>query len=172
MSDKDQVRKRINTFIDPKNYEADLTSDVTKLIKSVYDDFRLQGISTAKAAEQTRIEIQSWKYLFRVRKSDFADLLQQIEGICSKTDFARLETPPLEVVEGDSSKIKVYYRQKKFQLQVPRGYVIAAEHLERMRKTVVELYFDNIDDFADRTLKATMTVQRLESLPRYDLWFE
>lgn len=172
MSDKDQVRKRINTFIDPKNYEADLTSDVTKLIKSVYDDFRLQGIASAKAAEQTRIEIQSWKYLFRVRKSDFADLLQQIEAICSKIDFSRLETPPLELVEGDSSKIKIYYRHKKFQLQVPRGYVITPENLERMRKTVVELYFDNIDDFADRTLKATMTVQRLETLPRYDLWFE
>lgn len=172
MSDKDQVRKRINTFIDPKNYESDLTADVTKLIKSVYDDFRLQGVVPAKAAEQTRIEIQSWKYLFRVRKSDFADLLQQIESICSKTDFSRLETPPLEVVEGDSNKIKVYYRQKKFQLQVPRGYALAPEHLERMRKTVVDLYFDNIDDFGDRTLKATMTVQRMETLPRYDLWFE
>ncbi|MCB9496316.1 MAG: hypothetical protein H6686_05455 [Fibrobacteria bacterium] len=172
MSDKDQVRKRINTFIDPKNYESDLTSDVLKLIKSVYDDFRLQGVPTAKAAEQTRIEIQSWKYLFRVRKSEFADLLQQIEGICSKTDFSRLETPPLDLVEGESNKIKVYYRGKKFQLQVPKGYQIQPEHLERMRKTVVELYFDNIDDFGDRTLKATMTVQRLETLPRYDLWFE
>lgn len=172
MSDKDQVRKRINTFIDPKNYDSDLTADVTKLIKSVYDDFRLQGTTAAKAAEQTRIEIQSWKYLFRVRKSDFADLLQQIETICSKIDFSRLETPPLEIVEGDSNKVKVYYRHKRFQLQVPRGYVISPEHLERMRKTVVELYFDNIDDFGDRTLKATMTVQRLETLPRYDLWFE
>jgi hypothetical protein len=172
MSDKDQVRKRINTFIDPKNYEADLTADVTRLVKSVYDDFRLQSVPMPKAAEQTRIEIQSWKYLFRVRKSEFADLLQQIETICSKIDFARLETPTLDLVEGDSNKIKVYYRAKKFQLQVPRGYVIQPEHLERMRKTVVDLYFDNIDDFADRTLKATMTVQRLETLPRYDLWFE
>lgn len=172
MSDKDQVRKRINTFIDPKNYDSDLTADVTRLIKSVYDDFRLSGVAPAKAAEQTRIEIQSWKYLFRVRKSEFAELLQQIEAICGRTDFSRLETPPLEVVEGESSKIKVYYRQKKFQVQVPRGYQIASEHLERMKKTVVELYFDNIDDFADRTLKATMTVHRLETLPRYDLWFE
>ena len=172
MSDKDQVRKRINTFIDPKNYEADLTADVTRLIKSVYDDFRLQGVLPAKSAEQTRIEIQSWKYLFRVRKSEFADLLQQIETICSKIDFSRLETPPLDVVEGDSNKVKVYYRGKRFQVQVPRGYVIQPTHLERMRKTVVDLYFDNIDDFGERTLKATMTVQRLESLPRYDLWFE
>jgi hypothetical protein len=78
----------------------------------------------------------------------------------------------VEVVEGESVKVKIYYRKKGFQIQVPKGYQIRPSNLEQMSKTLEEFYFDNLDDFSDRTLKATMTVTRLETLPRYDLWFE
>ena len=136
------------------------------------DDFLNQGLTPEKAAENARIEILSWKYLFRVRKSEFADQLAQIEKVSAGCDFSRLLTPKVEVVEGESVKIKIYFRKKVFQIQVPKGYQIRPENLERMSKTLEEFYFDNLDDFADRTLKATMTVNRLETLPRYDLWFE
>lgn len=171
MSDKETVRKRINSFIDPKS-GADSTAEITRLIKSVFDDFLGQGLTPEKATEKSRIEILSWKYLFRVRKSDFAELLAQIEKVCAACDFSRLVTPPIEVIESDSGKIKIYFRKKKFQIQVPKGYQIKKEHLDKMSKTLEEFYFDNLDDFGDRTLKATMTVARLETLPRYDLWFE
>lgn len=171
MSDKEAVRKRINSFVNPKD-GVDNTTEITRLIKSVFDDFLNQGLTPEKAAEKARIEILSWKYLFRVRKSDFADLLAQIEKVCSTCDFSRLLTPPVEVIEGDSGKIKIYFRKKRFQIQVPKGYQIQPAHLEKMSKTLEEFYFDNLDDFSDRTLKATMTVARMETLPRYDLWFE
>lgn len=171
MSDKELVRKKINSFINPKS-GADNTAEITRLIKSVFDDFLAQGLSPEKASEKARIEILSWKYLFRVRKSEFAELLAQIEKVCSTCDFGRLLTPAVEVIESDSGKIKIYFRKRKFQIQTPKGYLIQKEHLDRMSKTLEEFYFDNLDDFGDRTLKATMTVARLESLPRYDLWFE
>jgi hypothetical protein len=171
MSDKEQVRKRINSFITSKD-GSDSVAEITRLIKSVFDDFLNQGLTPEKAAEKARIEVLSWKYLFRVRKSDFADQLAQIEKVCSACDFSRLLTPKVEVIEGDSGKVKIYFRKKAFQIQVPKGYEVQPEHLEKMTKTLQEFYFDNLDDFADRTLKATMTVQRLETLPRYDLWFE
>lgn len=171
MSDKETVRKRINSFIDPKS-GTDNAAEITRLIKSVFDDFLAQGLTPEKATEKSRIEVLSWKYLFRVRKSDFAELLAQIEKVCAACDFSRLVTPPIEVIESDSGKIKIYFRKKRFQIQVPKGYEIKKEHLDKMSKTLEEFYFDNLDDFGDRTLKATMTVARLESLPRYDLWFE
>jgi hypothetical protein len=171
MSDKESVRKRINSFIQSKDGEEN-AAEITKLIKSVFDDFLAQGLTPDKAAEKARIEILSWKYLFRVRKSDFADLLAQIEKVCGACDFSRLVTPKVEVIEGDSGKVKIYFRRKSFQIQVPKGYQIQDEHLSKMSRTLEEFYFDNLDDFADRTLKATMTVSRLETLPRYDLWFE
>jgi hypothetical protein len=171
MSDKEQVRKRINSFISSKD-GSDNATEITRLIKSVFDDFLHQGLSPEKAAENARIEILSWKYLFRVRKSEFADQLAQIEKVCAGCDFSRLLNPKVEVVEGESVKIKIYFRKKVFQIQVPKGYQIKPENLARMSKTLEEFYFDNLDDFADRTLKATMTVIRLETLPRYDLWFE
>ena len=171
MSDKELVRKRINSFINPKA-GADNTAEITRLIKTVFDDFLNQGLSPEKATEKARIEILSWKYLFRVRKSDFAELLAQIEKVCAGCDFTRLITPPIEVIESDSGKVKIYFRKRKFQIQVPKGYTIQKANMDRMAKTLEEFYFDNLDDFGDRTLKATMTVARLESLPRYDLWFE
>jgi hypothetical protein len=171
MSDKELVRKRINSFINPKA-GADNTAEITRLIKTVFDDFLNQGLSPEKATEKARIEIMSWKYLFRVRKSDFAELLAQIEKVCAACDFGRLVTPPVEVIESDSGKIKIYFRKRKFQIQVPKGYQMQTEHRDRMSKTLEEFYFDNLDDFGERTLKATMTVARLETLPRYDLWFE
>ena len=171
MSDKEAVRKRITSFIQSKVGE-DNTAEITRLIKSVFDDFLNQGLTPEKAAEKARIEILSWKYLFRVRKSEFADLLAQIEKVCATCDFDRLLTPKVEVIEGDSGKVKIYFRKRVFQIQVPKGYEIKPENLARMSKTLEEFYFDNLDDFGDRTLKATMTVARLENLPRYDLWFE
>ena len=171
MSDKEMVRKRINSFITPKP-GVDHTAEITRLIKTVFDDFLNQGFSPEKAAEKARIEIMSWKYLFRVRKSDFAELLAQIEKVCETCDFGRLLTPPVEVIQSGSGKIKIYFRKRKFQIQVPQGYQIQKDHLEKMTKTLDEFYFENLDDFGDRTLKATMTVARLETLPRYDLWFE
>lgn len=171
MSDKETVRKRITSFITSKD-GSENTVEITRLIKSVFDDFLVQGLTPDKAAEKARIEILSWKYLFRVRKSDFAELLAQIEKVCATCDFGRLLTPKVEVIEGDSVKIKIYFRKKGFQIQVPKGYQIQPQHLQKMQKTLEEFYFDNLDDFADRTLKATMTVTRLETLPRYDLWFE
>ena len=39
MSDKELVRKRINSFINPKS-GADNTAEITRLIKSVFDDFQ------------------------------------------------------------------------------------------------------------------------------------
>jgi hypothetical protein len=171
MSDKELVRKRINSFINPK-VGADNSAEIMRLIKSVFDDYLNQGLTPEKATEKARIEIMSWKYLFRVRKSDFAELLAQIEKVCAGCDFTRLVTPQVEVIESDSGKIKIYFRKRKFQIQVPKGYAIQPPHLEKMSKTLEEFYFDNLDDFGDRTLKATMTVSRLESLPRYDLWFE
>ncbi len=171
MSDKELVRKRINSFINPKA-GADNTAEITRLIKTVFDDFLNQGLTPEKATEKARIEILSWKYLFRVRKSDFAELLAQIEKVCAGCDFTRLITPPIEVIESDSGKVKIYFRKRKFQIQVPKGYTIQKANMDRMAKTLEEFYFDNLDDFGDRTLKATMTVARLESLPRYDLWFE
>jgi len=171
MSDKEMVRKRINSFISAKD-GSDSAAEITRLIKSVFDDFLNQGLTPEKAAENARIEILSWKYLFRVRKSDFADQLAQIEKVCAGCDFSRLLTPKVEVVEGASVKVKIYYRKNGFQIQVPKGYQIRPSNLEQMSKTLEEFYFDNLDDFSDRTLKATMTVTRLETLPRYDLWFE
>jgi len=101
MSDKETVRKRINSLIQSKDGE-DNTAEITRLIKSVFDDFLNQGLTPEKAAENARIEILSWKYLFRVRKSEFADQLAQIEKVCAGCDFSRLLTPKVEVVEGET----------------------------------------------------------------------